>query len=156
VPVIVLTGSGDQDVVTCLENGADDFMNKPFEFSELLARVRTRIRQEQLSTGELAVGALRLDLLTRTAYVDGRATELTSREFALLEMLMRNAGQTLSRAQLLSHVWGLDFDPGTNLVNVYINTLRKKLGQDVVKTVRGAGYRLPLAATAVDGMAASR
>lgn len=156
VPVIVLTGSGDRDVVTCLESGADDFMRKPFEFSELLARARTRLRQEQLHTGELVVGSLRLDLLSRTASVDGSSTELTSREFALLEVLMRHAGHTVSRAQLLDEVWGLSFDPGTNLVNVYINTLRKKLGQDVVETVRGAGYRMPLTEASVDGMAASR
>lgn len=153
VPVIVLTGSNDQDVVTCLENGADDYMRKPFEFSELLARARTRMRQEP-RTGELVVGPLRLDLLTRVAEVGGHRHELTSREFALLETLMRHAGQTVSRAQLLAEVWGLNFDPGTNLVNVYVNTLRKKLGQDVVETVRGAGYRLPDPAT--EGLAAGR
>lgn len=154
VPVIVLTGSGDQDVVTCLENGADDYMRKPFQFSELLARVRTRMRQEP-RTGELVVGLLRLDLLTRVAETDDRQVELTAREFSLLEMLMRRAGQTLSRAELLEEVWGLTFDPGTNLVNVYVNTLRKKLGAHVIETVRGAGYRLPDPA-GVEGLAAGR
>ncbi|WP_256842277.1 response regulator transcription factor [Ornithinimicrobium cryptoxanthini] len=152
VPVIVLTGTGDQDVVTCLENGADDFMRKPFEFSELLARIRTRLRTER-RVGELVVGPLSLDLHTRTVVSGQRRIELTSREFAVLELLMRNPGEAVSRTRLLDEVWGLTFDPGTNLVNVYINTLRKKLGADVVETVRGVGYRLPAPAARAPGAA---
>jgi DNA-binding response OmpR family regulator len=142
-PVLVLTGRPERDAVVCLQAGADDYMRKPFHFDELLARVRTRLR----STGEgpahvLHAGEVRLDLRTRRATVGERVVELTSREFALLETLMRHADQVLSREQLLSHVWGYSFDPHTNIVNVYINTLRKKLGADVIQTVRGAGYRL--------------
>jgi DNA-binding response OmpR family regulator len=143
LPVLVLTGRRERDAVACLEAGADDYMKKPFHFEELLARVRTRLRSpgtEQLQV--LAAGDLRLDLKTRRATVGERTVELTAREFALLETLLRHAGQVLSREQLLSHVWGYSFDPTTNLVNVYVNSLRKKLGADVVETVRGVGYRL--------------
>ena len=143
VPVLVLTGLAERDVVTCLENGADDYMRKPFHFDELLARIRTRLRSS--GTQEpflLSAGRVRLDLRTRRATVDGWSVELTGREFSLLETLLRHPDQVLSREQLLSQVWGYSFDPGTNLVNVYVNTLRKKLGADVVETVRGAGYRL--------------
>ncbi|HSK26922.1 MAG TPA: response regulator transcription factor [Jiangellales bacterium] len=142
-PILVLTGLAERDVVTCLENGADDYMRKPFHFEELLARIRTRLR----TTGtqepfQLTAGRLRLDLRTRRAEVGDRVVELTGREFSLLETFLRHPDQVLSREQLLSQVWGYSFDPGTNLVNVYVNTLRKKLGADVVETVRGAGYRL--------------
>jgi DNA-binding response OmpR family regulator len=143
VPVLVLTGLAERDVVTCLENGADDYMRKPFHFDELLARIRTRLRTS--GTQEpflLSAGPLRLDLRTRRATLGDRTVELTGREFSLLETFLRHPDQVLSREQLLSQVWGYSFDPGTNLVNVYVNTLRKKLGGDVVETVRGAGYRL--------------
>lgn len=143
VPVLVLTGKSERDVVTCLEGGADDYMRKPFSFDELLSRIRTRLRpggtQESF---QLVAGAVRLDLRTRRATVHGRSVELAGREFALLETFMRHPDQVLSREQLLSHVWGYSFDPGTNLVNVYVNTLRKKLGGGVLETVRGVGYRL--------------
>ena len=143
LPVLVLTGRRERDVVACLEGGADDFMQKPFHFDELLARVRTRLR----TTGTeqalvLSAGNVRLDLRSRRATVGGREVELTSREFALLETLLRHAGQVLSREQLLSQVWGYSFDPTTNFVNVYVSSLRKKLNSDVIETVRGAGYRL--------------
>jgi DNA-binding response OmpR family regulator len=143
LPVLVLTGRSERDVVMCLEAGADDYMKKPFEFEELLARVRTRLRSAATEeTHVLHVGDVRLDLRTRRATVGDRTVELTAREFSLLEMLLRHADQVLSRGQLLSHVWGYSFDPTTNLVNVYINSLRKKLGADVIETVRGIGYRL--------------
>ena len=143
LPVLVLTGRPERDAVVCLQAGADDYMRKPFHFDELLARVRTRLRH----TGEepaqvLRAGKVRLDLKTRRATVDDREVELTAREFALLETLLRHADHVLSREQLLSHVWGYSFDPNTNVVNVYVNTLRKKLGAEVIQTVRGAGYRL--------------
>lgn len=153
-PIIVLTGSGDQDVVTCLENGADDFMRKPFELSELIARIRTRMRAEP-QVGELVVGLLTLDLLTRTVMCDQRSVELTSREFAVLELFMRHPGQAITRTRLLDEVWGLSFDPGTNLVSVYVNTLRKKLGADCLETVRGVGYRLPAPEDQMLGVAAA-
>jgi DNA-binding response OmpR family regulator len=143
LPVLVLTGRRERDVVSCLEAGADDYMRKPFIFDELLARVRTRLR----STGTqrvdvLSAGSVRLDLKTRRATVGDRTVELTAREFSLLETFLEHADQVLSREQLLSHVWGYSFDPTTNLVNVYVNSLRKKLGADVIETVRGVGYRL--------------
>ena len=143
LPVLVLTGRSERDVVMCLEAGADDYMRKPFHFEELLARVRTRLR----STGTeephtLSAGEVRLDLKTRRATVGERTVGLTAREFALLETFLRHTGQVLSREQLLSHVWGYSFDPTTNLVNVYVSSLRKKLGPDVIESVRGVGYRL--------------
>jgi DNA-binding response OmpR family regulator len=143
LPVLVLTGRSERDVVMCLEAGADDYMTKPFEFSELLARVRTRLRVAGTKENYvLSAGDVRLDVRTRRAEVSGRSVDLTAREFAVLETLLRHADQVLSREQLLSHVWGYYFDPGTNLVNVYVNALRKKLGPNVIETVRGVGYRL--------------
>jgi DNA-binding response OmpR family regulator len=143
MPVLVLTGRGDRDAAACLDAGADDFMRKPFHFDELLARVRTRLRDGAAEhVNVLRAGTLKLDTETRRAYVGEEAIDLTSREASLLEMFMRHADQILSREQLLSQVWGFSFDPTTNLVNVYILSLRKKLGSDVIETVRGVGYRL--------------
>jgi DNA-binding response OmpR family regulator len=144
VPILVLTGLPERDVVTCLESGADDYMRKPFQFDELLARIRTRLRHVgSANPVALTVAGVQLDLRTRRASVGTRTVELTGREFSLLETFLRHPDQVLSREQLLSQVWGFSFDPGTNVVNVYINALRKKLGADVIQTVRGAGYRLP-------------
>jgi DNA-binding response OmpR family regulator len=143
LPVLVLTGRRERDAVMCLEAGADDYMTKPFHFEELLARVRTQLRNK--GTEEpfvLRVGDVRLDLKSRRATVGEYTVELTAREFSLIETFLRHPGQVLSREQLLSHVWGYSFDPTTNLVNVYVNSLRKKLGPDVIETVRGVGYRL--------------
>ena len=143
IPVLVLTGRRERDAVMCLEAGADDYMTKPFHFEELLARVRTQLRSRGTEQQfVLRAGDVRLDLKSRRATVHERTVELTAREFSLLETLLRHAGQVLSREQLLSHVWGYSFDPSTNLVNVYVNSLRKKLGRDVIETVRGVGYRL--------------
>jgi DNA-binding response OmpR family regulator len=142
LPVLVLTGRRERDAVACLEAGADDYMKKPFHFDELLARVQARLRSPGVEqTLVLSAGGVRLDLKTRRATVGDRAVELTAREFSLLERFLRHADQVLSREQLLSYVWGYSFDPTTNLVNVYVNSLRKKLGRDVVETVRGVGYR---------------
>jgi two-component system copper resistance phosphate regulon response regulator CusR len=146
LPVLVLTGRSERDVVACLDAGADDFMRKPFDFQELLARVRTRLRSDPRAADPnvLTGGGVRLDLRSRRATVADRTVSLTAREFALLEMLVRHAGQILSRRQLLSHGWGHSVDPSSNVVDVGINSLRKKLGPDVVETVRGAGYRLAM------------
>lgn len=147
MPVIVLTArSSVTDTVAALEGGADDYMPKPFRFEELLARVRLRLRADGAGGAEatvLTVGDVSLDLRTRRARVAGKEVDLSAREFALAEMFLRNPDQVLSREQLLSRVWGMDFDPGSNVVDVYVRYLRKKLGADVVETVRGMGYRLP-------------
>ncbi|MEU0489885.1 response regulator transcription factor [Nocardiopsis sp. NPDC006139] len=143
-PVVILTArDGVRDTVTGLEIGADDYVTKPFRFEELLARVRLRMRRER--SGELTVlqaGGLALDLRTRRVAVDGDTVDLTAREFALLELLMRHPGQVLSRQQMLSHVWGYDYDPGSNVVDVFVRALRRKVGSDRIVTVRGMGYRL--------------
>ena len=144
MPVIILTARDDvDDKVRGLDAGADDYVTKPFKFEELLARVRARLRSEAgHEEVELAVGDVKLDLRSRRAHVAGRHMELSTREFALLETFMRHPGQVLSREQLLSRVWGYDFDPGSNVVDVYVGYLRKKVGADAIETVRGAGYRL--------------
>jgi DNA-binding response OmpR family regulator len=146
VPVIVLTARDSvSDTVSALEGGADDYMPKPFRFAELLARVRLRLRTSQ-APGEMVqdrldVGGVRLDLRTRQAEVDGTRVDLSAREFALAEIFMLNPGQVLSREQLLDHVWGFDFDPGSNVVDVYVGYLRRKFGAGTISTVRGMGYR---------------
>ncbi|HSM66770.1 MAG TPA: response regulator transcription factor [Ilumatobacteraceae bacterium] len=144
LPVLILTArDGVEDTVAGLEQGADDYMTKPFRFEELLARLRLRLRDDPASeTTVLSAGSVSLDLRSRRASVDERVVELTAREFALLEVFLRHAGQVLSREQLLSHVWGYDFDPGSNVVDVYVRYLRRKLGDDVIQTVRGMGYRI--------------
>jgi DNA-binding response OmpR family regulator len=144
LPVIVLTARDEvEDKVRGLDTGADDYVTKPFKFEELLARVRARLRAEPgQEEPELAVGSIKLDLRSRRAEVDGAQIELSTREFALLETFMQHPGQVLSREQLLSRVWGYDFDPGSNVVDVYVGYLRKKVGGDTIETVRGAGYRL--------------
>jgi len=143
LPVIILTArDGVRDTVAGLEGGADDYVTKPFRFEEILARIRVRLRETAgPEPTVLAAGGVTLDLRTRRAAVGGTMVELTAREFALLETLMRHAGQVLSREQLLDHVWGYNFDPGSNVVDVYVRYLRKKLGDDAIATVRGMGYR---------------
>jgi two-component system copper resistance phosphate regulon response regulator CusR len=144
LPVIILTARhGVSDTVRGLDSGADDYVTKPFRFEELLARVRVRLREERApETTILEVGNASLDLRTRRVTVDERSLELTAREFALAEMFFRHPGQVLSREQLLSQVWGYDYDPGSNVVDVYVGYLRKKLGEGWISTVRGMGYRL--------------
>jgi DNA-binding response OmpR family regulator len=144
LPVIVLTArNATDDIVAGLDGGADDYMSKPFRLAELLARVRLRLRAEPArEVFVLRVGDLSLDLRTRQAQVGGKLIDLSAREFALAEMLMRHPGQVLSREQLLSHVWGYDYDPGSNVVEVYIRYLRNKIGPERIATLRGAGYRL--------------
>ena len=143
LPVIMLTArSSTSDTVDGLDAGASDYIAKPFKFDELLARVRSRLR-ENVATATIAVSHLdvSLDVLTRRATVSGREVDLSAREFALAEQFLRHPGQVLSREQLLSRVWGMDFDPGSNIVDVYVRYLRGKFGHDRITTVRGAGYR---------------
>ena len=144
IPVIILTARDSvTDTVAGLEGGADDYMPKPFRFDELLARIRLRLRSDRApEVTVLQQGPLSLDLRTRRASVDGKVVDLSAREFALTEVFLRNPGQVLSREQLLSHVWGYDFDPSSNVVDVYVRYLRKKLGAERIQTVRGMGYRL--------------
>jgi two-component system copper resistance phosphate regulon response regulator CusR len=144
LPVVILTARDSvRDTVAGLEGGADDYIAKPFRFEELLARVRVRLRGERAPEETvLTAGDASLDLRTRLATVRGKTVELTAREFALAEMFFRHPGQVLSREQLLSHVWGYDYDPGSNVVDVYVGYLRKKLGKERVSGVRGMGYRL--------------
>jgi two-component system copper resistance phosphate regulon response regulator CusR len=144
LPVVILTARDSvRDTVAGLEGGADDYITKPFSFEELLARVRARLRGDRAREETiLKVGDASLDLRTRRACVGDRVIELTAREFAMAEMLFRHAGQVLSREQLLSHVWGYDYDPGSNVVDVYVGYLRKKLGRDRITSARGMGYRL--------------
>jgi two-component system, OmpR family, response regulator QseB len=145
MPVVILTARDDVgDKVAGLEGGADDYVTKPFKFEELLARVRARMRGERQAEGSpvLRAGGIALDGRSRRVSVDGEALDLTAREFTMLETFMRHSGQVLSREQLLSHVWGYDHDPGSNVVDVYVGYLRKKLGSEAIVTVRGAGYRL--------------
>ena len=143
LPVLVVTGRPElRDVVSVLDVGADDYMTKPFRFEELLARVRARLRARGTEEATvLTAGNIQLNLRTRRAKVDDREVNLSGREYALLETFMRHPDQVLSRQQLLSHVWGYFFDPGMNLINVYVGSLRSKLGQDVIETLRGVGYR---------------
>jgi two-component system, OmpR family, copper resistance phosphate regulon response regulator CusR len=144
LPVIILTArDGVRDTVAGLEGGADDYVTKPFSFEELLARVRARLRGERARDQTvLKAGDASLDLRTRRARIGNDTIELTAREFAMAEMFFRHPGQVLSREQLLSHVWGYDYDPGSNVVDVYITYLRKKLGRDRITSARGMGYRL--------------
>ena len=144
MPVIIVTARDSVgDTVHGLEGGADDYVTKPFKFEELLARVRARLRTDR--TPEAAVleaGSVTLDLRARTMSQEGRSFELSAREFALAELFFRHPGQVLTREQILSSVWGYDYDPGSNVVDVYVGYLRKKLGSGVIQTVRGMGYRL--------------
>lgn len=144
MPVVILTARDSvRDTVAGLEGGADDYIAKPFAFEELLARVRLRLRSEGTPDASiLQVGDLSLDLRTRRAVVDGETVDLTAREFLLAEVFCRHPDQVLSREQLLSQVWGFDFDPGSNVVDVYIRYLRRKLGSNRIQTIRGMGYRL--------------
>ena len=144
LPVIILTARDSvRDTVAGLEGGADDYVTKPFRFEELLARVRARLRGESARQQTvLQVGNVALDLRTRRARIGDDTIELTAREFAMAEMFFRHPGQVLSREQLLSHVWGYDYDPGSNIVDVYIAYLRKKLGKERITSARGMGYRL--------------
>ena len=145
LPVVMLTARDDiADTIAGLDGGADDYVTKPFVFDELLARVRARLREDPRRAPQpvLRAGAVTLDLRSRRATVDDAEVELTAREFTLLETFLTHPGQVLSREQLLSRVWGYDYDPGSNVVDVYVGYLRRKLGDTAIETVRGMGYRL--------------
>ena len=144
LPVIVLTArTSADDTLASLEGGANDYMPKPFRFDELLARIRLRMADAGRGVEAiLAVEGLQLDLHSRRVTVRGREVDLSAREFALAEEFLRNPDRVLSREQLLSRVWGYDFDPGSNIVDVYVGYLRSKLGAERIETVRGMGYRL--------------
>jgi DNA-binding response OmpR family regulator len=147
MPIIILTARGDvSDRVAGLESGADDYMTKPFSLEELVARVRLRLRDASAPKANeemvLKVGDVTLDLRKRVVKQGDRTLDLSVREFALMEMFLRHPGQVLSRDSLLEHVWGYDYDPGSNIVDVYVGYLRKKLKGDYIETVRGIGYKL--------------
>lgn len=146
IPILVLTARDSvDDTVASFDGGADDYMSKPFSFDELLVRVKRRIHRPSETTKSenvLKHKEIQLDLLSRKLTVAGKEFDVTSREFTMLEMFMKNPGQVLSREQLLSRVWGLAHDPGSNVVDVYIRYLRQKLGTESIKTVRGMGYKL--------------
>jgi len=148
VAVLILTARGRvEDRVLCLDAGADDYMVKPFSFSELSARIRALLRRNRLPLESvLTVEDLKLDRVERRVTRGSRTIELTSKEFALLEYLMRNAGRRVTRAMIIEHVWNLSFDSTTNLVDVYVAYLRRKVDDDaprkLIHTIRGVGYEL--------------
>lgn len=146
MPIIMLTArTSVDDTVAGLDGGANDYLPKPFKFDELVARIRLRLRessQQIVVESVLTYGDVALDLKTRRVSVDGRSLDLSAREFALAEQFLKHPEQVLSREQLLSRVWGFDFDPGSNVVDVYVRYLRAKIGADRIETVRGMGYRL--------------
>ena len=143
VPVLILSARGRvDDRVRGLDLGADDYLGKPFAFEELLARVRARLRPRAVPAGVLRAGGISLDVVRREVTVGARTVPLSAREFLLLQAFLLHPRQTLSRQELLSMAWDMDFDPQTNLVDVYVGYLRRKLGEGVIETVRGTGYRL--------------
>lgn len=148
LPVILLTARSElNERLEGLNLGADDYLTKPFYIEELIARIHAVTRRASGATqGILGVGDLTMNLLTREVQRGGVALVLTPREFTLLEHLMRSPGRVLTRVQICEHVWGYDFDPGSNLVEVYIQRLRKKVDAEAsvkrIETIRGVGYRL--------------
>ncbi len=146
LPVLILTARDDvPSKVEGLNAGADDYLTKPFAFEELVARIRANLRRQEERADVLRVGDVELNLRTRRAECNGADIPLTSREFALLEYFLRHPAQVLSRAQILNHVWGYNFDPESNVVDVYVRYLRTKLSRagapHLIETVRGVGYR---------------
>jgi DNA-binding response OmpR family regulator len=144
VPVLALSAGGRvEDRVKALDLGADDCLVKPFALEEFLARVRANLRpRAPIAGGQLGTDTIRLDVLRREVSVGGRTVSLSTQEFYLLQAFLAHPGQVLSRQQLLASAWKMDFDPHTNLIDVYVCYLRRKLGEQFIETVRGAGYRL--------------
>lgn len=148
MPILVLTARNRvEDRVECLDLGADDYLSKPFSFVELAARIRALLRRSNLPLAStLTVADLKLDRIERRVERGGRKIDLTSKEFALLEYMMRNVGRRVTRAMIIEHVWNLSFDTSTNIVDVYVNYLRRKMDKDfsspLIHTVRGVGYEL--------------
>jgi two-component system, OmpR family, response regulator len=147
IPIVMLTAMGeDTDRIIGLELGADDYVPKPFSLDELIARIRVQLRRQAPGEGSVVeAGRLRVDLARRQAVLGDRVADLSDREFRLLHHLVLHAGEIVSRERLLSEIWGYHFDPGSNVVDVCIRRLRKKLGADAVETVRHAGYRVAAA-----------
>lgn len=149
-PILMLTALADtDDVVDGLDSGADDYLSKPFEFKELLARIRSLTKRQPkftLNENQLRVSDLMLDLNKKVVFRSGKKIELTAKEFSLLEYFMRNQGRVIPRAELSKNVWNVDFDTGTNMVEVYVNYLRKKIDRDfdkkLIHTQFGMGYIL--------------
>jgi DNA-binding response OmpR family regulator len=149
-PIIILTGmDSPTDVVAGLRMGADDYITKPFSFEELLARIETVLRRSRTDShgeGVVEVGSLRFDRESMQFYVDGEPVKMTAKELAIIELLMKHPGTLFSRERILSNVWGMNMDPLTNVVDVYIGRLRKKIdggsGRSNIETMRGLGYRL--------------
>jgi two-component system, OmpR family, response regulator len=147
VPVLMLTARDEvRDKVSALDGGADDYLTKPFDLDELLARMRALVRRaDQPEASRIEMGDLKLDLRSHRVWRGEKLVDLSSREFALLEYFVRHKGQVLSRQQILSAVWDYAFDPGSNVVDVYVSYLRNKLDRrgepSLISTVRGAGYR---------------
>jgi len=149
LPVLMLTArSRVEDRIEGLDQGADDYMQKPFSFAELSARVRALLRRASRRTDDLILRVLDLEMIlaARTVRRAGQRIELTSKEFALLEFLMRNAGRPVTRAMIIEHVWDISFDTTTNVVDVYVNYVRKKVDAGftpkLIRTIRGVGYQL--------------
>ena len=146
-PLLLLTAIGSvESKVEGLDSGADDYLTKPFAFSELLARIKALMRRSSDSVGELSLADLRIDLLSRRVFRGDREIILTQKEFAILEYLLRNKGRILTRTQIIENIWGYNFDPSTNIVDVHIRYLREKIDvgfeKKLIHTVRGAGYVL--------------
>ncbi|HPX60720.1 MAG TPA: response regulator transcription factor [Deltaproteobacteria bacterium] len=148
IPVLMLTARGStDDIVSGLDAGSDDYLTKPFAFAELVARVRALVRRSELDRGaEIVFADLRLDPVTHKVWRGGKEIDLTAKEYGLLEYLVRNPNQVLSRAMIAEHVWDYAFDSFTNIIDVYVNYLRKKIDKDystkLIHTVRGQGYIL--------------
>ncbi len=148
-PVIFLTAKDEkEDIVRGLELGADDYLVKPFSFAELLARIKSVLRRghKDIEVSKLTIGDLTLDLINRTAHRNERDIELSGKEFLLLEYLMRNSGQILTRTMILENVWGYNFDTSSNIIDVHINHLRMKIDKEfsrkLIHTIKGVGYAL--------------
>jgi two-component system, OmpR family, response regulator len=142
-PVLMLTArDAVEDRVAGLDHGADDYLTKPFSFSELLARLRALARRGPVQRpARVEAGGLRLDPATRQVWRDGEEVSLSAKEFSLLEVFMRRAGEVLSRYQLLEHAWDYDYENRSNVIDVYVRYLRQKIGRERIETVRGVGYR---------------